>query len=277
MPRPYVCIPLEKRFWAKVEKTDGCWIWIAGKRSSGYGEIKVNGVGTVSAHRVSWILAHGSIPEGACVLHRCDVRACVRPDHLYLGDRGDNARDTHRRGRWKYVPPGHGRKRGPPKKRGAKPKPVAERFWPKVDQRGGDVDQCWPWIAGRWPTGYGQFFMPGRGPVNNRVYAHRIAYELHYGPIPKGLFVLHRCDNRPCCNPTHLWLGTIGDNNRDRGAKGRTADQRGQANGNAKLTDEQVAEIRARYTAARGQQSALAREFGVGQPQIWRIVNGLQR
>lgn len=91
-----------------------------------------------------------------------------------------------------------------------------ERFWAKVDQSGGP-DACWPWTASLGTTGYGQ--VSRRGRMGKKC--HRIAWELTNGPIPTGGAILHVCDNRPCCNPAHLRLGTIGDNNRDTAAKGR--------------------------------------------------------
>jgi hypothetical protein len=99
-----------------------------------------------------------------------------------------------------------------------------ERFWAKVDRSGGP-DACWLWTAGtfRLRNGYGKF---GADPAASRtVYAHRFAYELSHGPIPPGLLVCHHCDNPPCCNPAHLFLGTIADNMRDMSDKGRAARQ----------------------------------------------------
>ena len=85
------------RFWAKVEKTDGCWLWTASTINSGYGAVGFMGHRT-TAHRMSWFLAHGSWPD-LCVLHRCDVKLCVRPDHLFLGTQADNVRDMDEKGR----------------------------------------------------------------------------------------------------------------------------------------------------------------------------------
>jgi hypothetical protein len=86
---------------------------------------------------------------------------------------------------------------------------------PMMDDRG-----CWEWAASRYPKGYGQFRETGKTKTG---YAHRSAYEIFRGPIPKDLHVLHRCDNPPCVNPTHLFLGTNLDNQRDSFIKGRSS------------------------------------------------------
>lgn len=105
-------------------------------------------------------------------------------------------------------------------KTGPKPKPIAERFWPKVDKSG----ECWVWTASRDRTGYGKF---GRGGGKRGwTKASRVSWEIHFGPVPDGLWVLHRCDNPPCVRPDHLFLGTCGDNNRDTASKGRAWPQK---------------------------------------------------
>lgn len=88
------------------------------------------------------------------------------------------------------------------------------RFWIRVDGSAGD-DACWPWLGARDPKGYGQ--------AGKRWRAHRVAMFLTNGPIPPGMFVCHHCDNPPCCNPAHLFIGTVTDNMRDCAAKGRTS------------------------------------------------------
>ena len=95
------------RFWSKVDKDgpvqphrpgiDQCWVWLGSLRK-GYGYIRVFGV-NYRAHRLSWLLSGSSIPEGLCVLHRCDNPSCVRPEHLWVGTQLENIADRHRKGR----------------------------------------------------------------------------------------------------------------------------------------------------------------------------------
>lgn len=94
---------------------------------------------------------------------------------------------------------------------------LAARYWSRVVRTG--EGECWSW-DGSTSRGYGQLSSP-RGRGNAPVKAHRVSYEMHYGPIPTGMEVCHRCDNPPCSNPEHLFLGTHADNMRDMGAKGR--------------------------------------------------------
>ena len=92
---------------------------------------------------------------------------------------------------------------------------------------------CWLWTSGWDSDGYGL--------ATGNVKAHRLSYEIAYGPIPKGLSVCHKCDTPPCVNPDHLFLGTNKDNAQDRVMKGRGA--AGEKNANARLTDEVAREI----------------------------------
>lgn len=96
---------LADRFWAKVRKTDGCWLWIGSRAKRGYGKIQV-GVRSANghpvaeyAHRVSWQLHKGEIPVGQLVMHKCDNPSCVRPDHLFVGSYQDNTDDMYAKGR----------------------------------------------------------------------------------------------------------------------------------------------------------------------------------
>lgn len=162
----------------------------------------------------------------------------------------------------------------------AKPrKPLAER-WAAFVQKG---DSCWLW-TGPLTKDYGSISRGGREGAS--VYAHRVSWELHYGEIPAGLMVCHHCDVPACVNPSHLFLGTALDNKRDEIQKGRQAspEQRrhpGAANGRAKLSEDDVRGIRARYAAlpqkkyrVRGGVTAIAREFGVVPEVVRRIARG---
>ena len=91
------------RFWEKVEKTETCWLWKSSKRNKGYGAfVWADDAGRIvqgRAHRFSWEQSHGPIPIGLCVLHHCDVPACVNPEHLFLGSKRDNNQDMCKKGR----------------------------------------------------------------------------------------------------------------------------------------------------------------------------------
>jgi hypothetical protein len=142
-----------------------------------------------------------------------------------------------------------------------------ERFWSKVDRQA--ESDCWEWQADRQTTGYGRFTFDGK--VRK---AHRMAYALAVGPIPEGMQVLHRCDNPPCCNPAHLWLGTMKDNMADREAKGRTVPpphRTGEAHPTSWLTWNTVNAIRS--MAADGiRQKTIAQIFGLDFRHVNQIV-----
>lgn len=139
-----------------------------------------------------------------------------------------------------------------------------QRFWSKADKSG----DCWNWTASRFADGYGQF------KLNKKNWrAHRLAYTLAHGEIPADMCVCHRCDNRKCVNPDHLFLGTVQDNVADMDSKNRrgaTTKNNGSGCGMAKLTESDVALIRASYPKVNGVQ--LARRFNVSNSTIYRIL-----
>lgn len=142
------------------------------------------------------------------------------------------------------------------------------RFWPKVDKSG----DCWMWTAAKIPTGYGRLRRSKKD--DGWAYAHRVSWEIHNGPIPSGLCVLHKCDNPPCVNPEHLWLGTMADNMRDRDRKGRQARGRrmAESTGKRKLTEQQAIEILSlRPFATAREVSAM---YPVSIPSIFSIWGG---
>jgi hypothetical protein len=149
-----------------------------------------------------------------------------------------------------------------------------ERFWSKV-AKSGPAD-CWNWTGAQFygrDAGYGKLLWQSKPmPIWRR--AHRVAWELTYGPItnPK-ICVCHTCDNPLCCNPAHLWLGTIAANNYDREAKGRGASHLGQLNPNAKINEKIAEEIREAVKMGET-QSGVARRYGISQPHVWKIVHG---
>lgn len=139
---------------------------------------------------------------------------------------------------------------------------AAPRFWAKVNK----TDSCWLWAAALFERGYGAFRFKGR-----QVKAHRFSYELHFEPIPEGLYVCHKCDTPACVNPSHLFLGTHKDNAQDRQRKNRGRKQDGERNSRAKLTADKVSEIRTMYQHGHGQKE-IAVLFGVSQTCISQIV-----
>lgn len=159
----------------------------------------------------------------------------------------------------------------------------------------GCVDDCWIWTMAKNKQGYGVAYF--RKEVR---LAHRVSFKLVVGEIPDGLFVLHRCDNPPCCNPAHLWLGTHDDNMADAASKGRSVQgdrhwsrmfpervprgelagpalhperiSRGERHYQAKINDEIVEEIKQLYIGGEYQRD-IAKRVGINQSQVSRIVN----
>lgn len=145
---------------------------------------------------------------------------------------------------------------------------VLERLLSKV--KVDDATGCWNWTGCKLNTGYGQMWAYGRARST-----HRLSYELHRSPLPEGVQLCHRCDNRACVNPDHLFIGTNAENMADKVAKGRQA--RGVGIAQSKLTENDVIAIRAAKDIS---QTLIAEQFGVSSglislvlsKKIWRHV-----
>ena len=146
-------------------------------------------------------------------------------------------------------------------------KKVKIRFFSKVDIPK-DRNECWEWKAGCFSDGYGESFLNGKNEK-----AHRVSWRIHYGEIPDGLCVCHKCDNIKCVNPKHLFLGTQLENIKDRVKKGRCRKQDGELSSRAKLTNQNVLAIRdlIKSNIAQGE---IAKCYNVQPSAISKIKTG---
>lgn len=147
-----------------------------------------------------------------------------------------------------------------------------EWFWKRVAKR--TLNECWEWKGHKGKKklhNYGQVCFDGAPRLT-----HRLAWIFTFGLIPKGKHVLHKCDNPPCCNPNHLFLGTHLDNMRDAQIKGRSNCTRGEARFNSVLKAKDVREIRKRYQrmSRKNGGNALAKRYGVHHTVINQIIHG---
>lgn len=144
---------------------------------------------------------------------------------------------------------------------------ISLRFYDKLLKDSETSCLNWTRATNKW--GYGIVGVNGRSQL-----AHRVAWALKHGPIPDGMLVCHTCDNRKCCNPDHLWLGTNSENVADMKAKKRARAPRGETHKRSKLSDEAVREIRRTYLRKQVSQQALADKYGVSQVLVGMVVRG---
>ena len=225
----------EDRFWIRVTKSTSCWLWGGATGTHGFGYLRRN-YKRVKAHRVAWELTVGLLLPGYVLKNNsCFNKRCVKPTH--------------------YVcVPGAGAL-------------LADRFWSNVRQL--TSNQCWFWTASTCSDGYGHLRVDG-----HLVGAHRVSWLLAFGRIPDKACVLHRCDNPPCVNPKHLFLGTHQDNTDDKYTKRRGRHFSGSENRNSKLTEEQVLQIRQSLDQGVSRQ-LLSVRYGVTPQNIYRIEKRL--
>jgi hypothetical protein len=142
---------------------------------------------------------------------------------------------------------------------------VIKRFFDKVNKQ----ENCWNWTGCPGQDSYGKFEI-----YKKTLRAHRVSFEIaNKRFITNGMSILHSCDNTMCVNPLHLSEGTHQENMKDRNNKNRQARLKGELNGQSKLTEQQVIEIREKYSSGNYTQSLLANEYNTKQQNICRIVN----
>lgn len=224
----------EERFWSMVDRRgdDECWMWKGKiKADMGAGIIVLSDGRRLKAHRYAWELVTGEVLAKEQYLWS----KCKVVGCVNPAHYYSGNRDTN------------------------------ERFWELVQKQD---EGCWEWQGRVNESGYGLFWHEGK----NRL-SHRFSWELHNGEIPEGMCVCHKCDVRTCVRPDHLFVGTTQDNTADKMAKGRhrTNPPRGMAAHNAKLTDDDVREIRASVGIT---QKQLGEKYGVHSSVISEIKTG---
>lgn len=292
-----------KRFWDKVNKSDepdGCWLW-QGSQTDGRGTFWFNKKNN-HIKRFAFELTNGPIVDDVFIRSYCGNSLCVNPEHHYLRNKGDAEErfwekvEKSEDGCWKWLGVKDWNGKGVfwlknrmmyahrivwekyyglipegrdvllscsttgcvnPEHLYLKSIDLEEKFWSKVNKN--TETGCWEWIGSLNMHGYGQF-QANRIPIGS----HRFSWELKHGSIPNGLWVLHRCDNRKCVNPDHLFLGSNKENQIDSIKKGRRPEVR--------LTIDKAREIRKLYKLGKLNKQQLADSFGISYSHTAQII-----
>lgn len=189
------------RFWSKVDvpedrNLERCWEWRGYVGPNGYGLIRLPESNRL-AHRVSYQLTRGRVPDGLLVMHECHNRKCVNPAHLRAGTQHENLAAMVRAGRQRKPQKPLPTIKYPKRRKGQS---AESYFWSRVDTDEGDG--CWLWKGAIDSNGYGSWRAgpKGHGPSS----AHLNAWVFTNGKVPKGHVITHTCAERRCCNPSHL-------------------------------------------------------------------------
>lgn len=213
-----------ERFWRKVDKTDSCWNWTGAKFLTGYGMVRLDGK-NFGAHRLSYVMKHGSIPSGLIICHKCDNPSCVNPDHLFAGTYKDNAQDMIAKGR---KSDSAGEANGQAILTAIQAEEIRNRY------AKGDMPQC------------------------------ELARKYNVSPALIGLITKGR-----------IWVtasGPLTDGMAIRDL--RPSKVRGEANHNAKLTEEKVIALRRRYANGGITMKKLGKLFGICAQTACSIIHG---
>lgn len=221
-----------------IKNPDGCWDW-SGCYNEKNKSVQFWSDGkTQRGHLISWKIYNGEIPSGMKVKRSCNNPRCTNPEHLYLS---------------KHEKP-----------EGRNPNTLKSGFEKHVIRKKG----CWDWDGSFYSVmGYGRFNFNKK-----MISAHRASWIIHYGDIPNGLCVCHKCDNPRCSNPEHLFLGTTQENNEDMMNKDRNPilNKKGEENFCSKLTNENVVEIK-KLLNTEFTQRRIAKKFNVERSTISNI------
>jgi len=222
-----------QKFWSKVDKSGDCWIWTRSTAGGGYGTVNISYT-NMPAHRVAWLISGKEIPDGFYVFQICRNRLCCNPEHMVCEKHYANFLRN-------------------------------SRFFSRVVKK---KSGCWEWVGHRNGFGYGIILVDYK-----QKRAHRHSWEIHKGSIPSGLCVLHKCDNPPCVNPDHLFLGTQRENQHDMHSKKRNKQPKGEYSGMAVLTNKLVIKIRNMRKLGQTHRD-IAKHIGVSCGAVAAVLSG---